>query len=42
VDSDGAPALFKNLGNMKFKNVTSAALKRAKKGVAAAFVDVEQ
>ena len=41
VNSAGPPVLYQNLGNFKFKNATSAVLKKAKKGAAAAFFDVD-
>ncbi|PWT92806.1 MAG: hypothetical protein C5B54_02945 [Acidobacteria bacterium] len=41
VNSDGPPALFRNLGHFKFINSTPQVLKTASKGTAAAFVDLD-
>lgn len=41
VNNEGSCVLYRNLGNLKFKNVTPGVLKNPKKGIAAAFADVD-
>lgn len=41
VNNNGASLLYRNLGKMKFKNVTPSALKSPQRGIAAAFADFD-